>query len=72
MNTTKKWAANVRKVTPYVPGEQPQQKNIIKLNTNENPYPPSPRVFEAHQNMDVSRFTLYPELSAASDRKSVV
>ncbi len=66
MNTAKKWVANVRKVTPYVPGEQPRENNIIKLNTNENPYPPSPRVFEAHQKMDVSRFTLYPELSAAT------
>lgn len=71
MNSTKKWAANVRKVTPYVPGEQPQEKNIIKLNTNENPYPPSPKVFEAHQKMDVGRFALYPELSAASLRDAL-
>lgn len=66
MINTKKWAANVRKVTPYVPGEQPQGKNIIKLNTNENPYPPSPKVFEMHEQMDVSNFGLYPELSAQS------
>jgi histidinol-phosphate aminotransferase len=71
VNSTKKWAANVRKVTPYVPGEQPQEKNIIKLNTNENPYPPSPKVFEVHQKMDVSRFALYPELSAASLRDAL-
>ena len=66
MQNTKKWAANVRKVTPYVPGEQPQEKNIIKLNTNENPYPPSPGVFDMHGKVDVSRFSLYPELSAKS------
>lgn len=66
MLETKKWSANVRKVTPYVPGEQPQDKDIIKLNTNENPYPPSPNVFDAHGKMDVSRFALYPELSAKS------
>lgn len=71
MKNTKKWAANVRKVTPYVPGEQPQEKNIIKLNTNENPYPPSPKVFDAHGKVDVSRFALYPELSAASLVKSL-
>lgn len=37
------WEKNIRQVTPYVPGEQPVSENIIKLNTNENPYPPSPK-----------------------------
>lgn len=66
MKNEKRWAANVRQVTPYVPGEQPQEKNIIKLNTNENPYPPSPQVFAMHEKVDVSHFSLYPELSAKS------
>lgn len=66
MKNMPKWAANVRKVTPYVPGEQPDEKNMIKLNTNENPYPPSPKVADMHRKMDVSRFSLYPELSATS------
>jgi histidinol-phosphate aminotransferase len=65
------WAANVRKVTPYIPGEQPNAADMIKLNTNENPYSPSPKVFEAHKNTEVSRFSLYPELGAGSLVKSL-
>ena len=55
---------NIRRVEPYVPGEQPQQK-VIKLNTNENPYPPTPAVREALMQMDVDRMRLYPDPTAA-------
>ena len=51
---------NIRKVEPYVPGEQPQHK-VIKLNTNENPYPPAPGVERVLREMDVDRFRLYPD-----------
>lgn len=51
---------NIRKVEPYVPGEQPQNK-VIKLNTNENPYPPSPRAAKALEEMDTDRLRLYPD-----------
>lgn len=56
-----KWEDNVRKVVPYVPGEQPKDKDIIKLNTNENPYPPSPAVKKAMEEFEVSKLRLYPD-----------
>ncbi|MBE5824533.1 MAG: histidinol-phosphate transaminase [Butyrivibrio sp.] len=55
------WEANVRKVVPYVPGEQPKIKNIIKLNTNENPYSPSPLVYKAYQETDLDDYRKYPD-----------
>ena len=59
----KAFEKNIRRVEPYVPGEQPQRK-VIKLNTNENPYPPAPGVCKALQGMDVDRFRLYPDPTA--------
>lgn len=59
------WEENVRKVVPYTPGEQPKIQNIIKLNTNENPYPPAPAVAQAIKNMDVDRFKKYPDPSCS-------
>lgn len=60
----KAFEKNIRKVEPYVPGEQPQNK-VIKLNTNENPYPPAPGVTEALKSMDTDRMRLYPDPAAA-------
>ncbi len=59
----KSFEKNIRKVEPYVPGEQPQHK-VIKLNTNENPYPPAPGVKAALQGLDVERMRLYPDPTA--------
>ena len=61
------WESNVRKVVPYVPGEQPAGK-VIKLNTNENPYPPAPGVEAVLKDFDVSLLRKYPE----SDCRSLV
>lgn len=57
----KPWEYNIRKVIPYVPGEQPRQIGMIKLNTNENPYPPAPGVKAAMENMDADKLRLYPD-----------
>src|SRR5947207_6578328 len=53
--------ANVRNMDGYTPGEQPGPgERVIKLNTNENPYPPSPRVLEAIRTIDPERLRRYP------------
>lgn len=57
------WEKNVRKVVPYVPGEQPNKQNMIKLNTNECPYPPAPGVQKAIEEMNYNDFRLYPDAS---------
>lgn len=59
--TVKNWEANVRKVVPYTPGEQPKKNRMIKLNTNENPYPPAPAVAEVLRNFDTNQLRLYPD-----------
>lgn len=55
------WEDNVRKVVPYVAGEQPRKPDIIKLNTNECPYPPAPGVGRMAAQMDCSALRLYPD-----------
>ena len=55
------WENNVRKVVPYVPGEQPQKEKLIKLNTNENPYPPAPGVKRVLEEFQVDRLRKYPD-----------
>ena len=57
----KPFLAKLRRIDPYVPGEQPQSDDIIKLNANENPYPPAPGVAEALRTFDASRLALYPD-----------
>lgn len=57
----RKWEENIRRVEPYVPGEQPREKNLIKLNTNENPYPPAPEVENILHSMDAELLRKYPD-----------
>ncbi|AVF07457.1 histidinol-phosphate transaminase [Acinetobacter baumannii] len=68
------WSPEVRELEPYVPGEQPKIQNLLKLNTNENPYPPSPKVVEAvqavlHEQADVLR--LYPDPDATALKQAI-
>jgi histidinol-phosphate aminotransferase len=55
------FSQRIQKLTPYVPGEQPQDRKYLKLNTNENPYPPSPAVADLLKNFDFERLRLYPD-----------
>ncbi len=64
LSSVMNWEKNVRKVVPYVPGEQPKQENVIKLNTNENPYPPAPGVREALRQFPAEKLRLYPDTQA--------
>ncbi|MGE9758288.1 histidinol-phosphate transaminase [Acinetobacter baumannii] len=68
------WSPEVRELEPYVPGEQPKIQNLLKLNTNENPYPPSPKVVEAvqavlHEQADLLR--LYPDPDATALKQAI-
>ncbi|EXR19241.1 histidinol-phosphate transaminase [Acinetobacter baumannii] len=68
------WSPEVRELEPYVPGEQPKIQNLLKLNTNENPYPPSPKVVEAvqavlHEKADALR--LYPDPDATALKQAI-
>ncbi|MBP7176619.1 MAG: histidinol-phosphate transaminase [Thermoclostridium sp.] len=65
------WSDTIRKIAPYVPGEQPLDKKYIKLNTNENPYPPSPLVLEAIAAQACSDARLYPDPNASALKEAL-
>ena len=62
------WSAITHKLTPYVPGEQPKLSNLVKLNTNESPYPPSPRVAQAFNENIPNQLQLYPDPNSTALR----
>lgn len=64
------WRKNIRQVVPYVPGEQPQRP-VIKLNTNENPYPPAPAVQKVSSTLNTDCLKLYPDPECMSLRKEL-
>jgi histidinol-phosphate aminotransferase len=65
------WSPSVRSLSPYVPGEQPQIDNLIKLNTNEHPLGPSPRVLEAIKAATTDRLRLYPDPEASELKDAI-
>lgn len=65
------WSPRVGRLQPYVPGEQPRIANLIKLNTNENPYPPSPRVVDAIQAAAEAGLERYPDPESSVLREAV-
>lgn len=67
----KYWSSRLNGIEPYIPGEQINSKNIIKLNTNENPYPPSPKAIKALSDAAGQELRLYPETSSQKVRQAV-
>ncbi len=65
------WSAVVRGLTPYVPGEQPKIADLIKLNTNENPYPPSPQAMAAMASAVNDALRLYPDPNADALKSAI-
>jgi histidinol-phosphate aminotransferase len=65
------WSPRLRELVPYTPGEQPRIPNLVKLNTNENPYPPSPRVIAAIAEAARSGLQLYPDPESTVLREAV-
>ena len=65
------WSTLVHSLTPYVPGEQPKLTNLVKLNTNESPYGPSPKVLEAIRNEVADTLRLYPDPNADRLKKAI-
>jgi histidinol-phosphate aminotransferase len=68
---SKYWSPVVHELTPYVPGEQPKLDNLVKLNTNENPYGPSPKVLEALRREVADSLRLYPDPNSDRLRNAV-
>ena len=61
----------LRKIDPYVPGEQPKTADIIKLNANENPYPPAPSVTEVLRTFDAAKLAIYPDANAKALKTAI-
>lgn len=65
------WKENLRKIEPYVPGEQSKDKDIVKINANENPYPPSPKAVEVLKNFDTNNLRFYPNANSTKLKEAL-
>ena len=68
---SKFWSDKIKEIEPYIPGEQPKDKKYIKLNTNENPYPPSAKVIGKIESMNLEDLKLYPDPDVTELRKVI-
>ena len=65
------WSPVVQTLTPYVPGEQPQMQRLVKLNTNESPYGPSPKALAAIEGQNTTDLRLYPDPEGAALKQAI-
>ena len=65
------WTKNLRNIEPYVPGEQSKDKDIVKINANENPYPPSPKAIEVLKSFDTNKLRFYPSANSTKLKEAI-
>lgn len=68
---SREWTKNLRNIKPYVPGEQSKDKDIVKINANENPYPPSPKAIEALKSFDTNKLRFYPSANSTKLKEAI-
>lgn len=68
---SREWTKNLRNIEPYVPGEQSKDKNIVKINANENPYPPSPKAAKVLKNFDTNKLRFYPSANSTKLKEAI-
>lgn len=68
---SREWTKNLRNIEPYVPGEQSKDKDIVKINANENPYPPSPKAIELLKSFDTNKLRFYPSANSTKLKEAI-
>lgn len=68
---SREWTKNLRNIEPYVHGEQSKDKDIVKINANENPYPPSPKAAEVLKSFDTNKLRFYPSANSTKLKEAI-